>query len=271
MRIFSFGGGVQSTAVMVLQAQGKLPNPYDYFVFANVGDDSEHPDTLRYIQEYSKPFAKEHGIELIELRKEVKGEIMTLRNHIMGNYRSIPIPMRMGTTAPGNRTCTVDFKIKIVDRWARQLIREQTKELAWMKVGLGISTDEIHRAKIEPPDEIYKDLWKVKEYPLIDMMLSRNQCSALVFNAGLPVPPKSSCYFCPFHTDAYWRELQSKRPDLFNDAVKIDKHLREKRTRLCPKDAVYMHRSLKPLDVAIAEQGNFFDELDNCEDGYCFT
>ena len=42
MRTFSFGGGVQSTAVLVLQAQNKLPEPYDVFLFANVGDDSEH-------------------------------------------------------------------------------------------------------------------------------------------------------------------------------------------------------------------------------------
>ena len=40
MRTFSFGAGVQSTAVLVLQALGRLPEPYDVFLFANVGDDS---------------------------------------------------------------------------------------------------------------------------------------------------------------------------------------------------------------------------------------
>lgn len=34
MRVFSFGGGVQSTAVLALQAMGKLPDPYDAFLFA---------------------------------------------------------------------------------------------------------------------------------------------------------------------------------------------------------------------------------------------
>lgn len=41
MRVFSFGGGVQSTAVLVLSAHGVLP--YKQFIFSNVGDDSEHP------------------------------------------------------------------------------------------------------------------------------------------------------------------------------------------------------------------------------------
>ena len=63
MTIFSFGGGVQSTAVLVLQAQGKLN--YDEFVFANVGDDSENPETLEYVNRYSKPFAAAHGIRLV--------------------------------------------------------------------------------------------------------------------------------------------------------------------------------------------------------------
>lgn len=48
VNVFSFGGGVQSTAVLVLQATGRLPRDYDHFVFANVGNDSEHPDVINY-------------------------------------------------------------------------------------------------------------------------------------------------------------------------------------------------------------------------------
>ena len=257
---------MQSTAVMVLQAQGKLPLPYDYFVFANVGDDSEHPDTLEYINNYSKPFAVENGIEFIELRKVVRGEVRTIRNLIFSERRVVPIPMRMNTGAPGNRTCTVDFKINVVDKWLRSLM-----DKGEYTVGLGISTDEIHRARIHPPENPYKHLTKYKDYPLIDMMVSRNQCYQIINGAGLPMTPKSACYFCPFHSDAYWKELQTQRPELFMDAVNIDNFLREKRQRLWGKDAVWMHKSLKPLDVAIKEQGNFFDELENCESGYCFT
>lgn len=46
MRVISYGGGVQSTAMIVLAAQGKL-GPVTDAIFANVGDDSEHPQTLR--------------------------------------------------------------------------------------------------------------------------------------------------------------------------------------------------------------------------------
>lgn len=41
MRVFSYGGGVQSTAALVLAAQGKID--YPTFLFCNVGDDSNIP------------------------------------------------------------------------------------------------------------------------------------------------------------------------------------------------------------------------------------
>jgi len=65
MRIFSFGGGRQSMAVLVLAAQGKVQ--YDAFLFANVGDDAENPDTLIYLRDYAYPFAEKHGLHLEEV------------------------------------------------------------------------------------------------------------------------------------------------------------------------------------------------------------
>jgi hypothetical protein len=54
MRAFSFGGGVQSVAVLVLGAQGKVQ--YDYYLFSNVGEDSEDPRTLEYFRNIALPF-----------------------------------------------------------------------------------------------------------------------------------------------------------------------------------------------------------------------
>lgn len=65
LRIFSYGGGVQSTAALVLAVQGKID--FKTFLFANVGDDSEHPATLRYVREVAMPYAAANGIRLEEL------------------------------------------------------------------------------------------------------------------------------------------------------------------------------------------------------------
>ena len=67
MEIFSFGGGIQSMAALILAAQGQLT--ISTFLFANVGDDSEHPATLRYVHDVAMPYAAQHGIDLIELHR----------------------------------------------------------------------------------------------------------------------------------------------------------------------------------------------------------
>lgn len=67
LRTFSFGGGVQSVAALVSAAAGRIDFPT--FLFANVRADSEHPAVLAYLEQYAKPYAATHGIELIELHR----------------------------------------------------------------------------------------------------------------------------------------------------------------------------------------------------------
>lgn len=55
LSVISYGGGVQSTAMMVLAAQGELA--VDAMLFANVGNDSERKATLNYVRDVAIPFA----------------------------------------------------------------------------------------------------------------------------------------------------------------------------------------------------------------------
>lgn len=48
LRTISYGGGVQSTALVVLAAQGVID--YPVALFSNVGDDSEYPATIDYVR-----------------------------------------------------------------------------------------------------------------------------------------------------------------------------------------------------------------------------
>ena len=116
IRSVSYGGGVQSTALLVLAARREID--YPLFLFANVGDDSEHPATLEYVRTVAMPYAVEHDIELVELRRHMRdGTEETLMGRIDRRQSSIPIPVRMGAGgAPGNRTCTLDFKIRVINK-----------------------------------------------------------------------------------------------------------------------------------------------------------
>lgn len=70
VKAFSFGGGVQSMAALVLAATGELD--YRTFLMANVGDDSEHPGTIRYLHQHAIPYAEAHGLELVVLDRVMK-------------------------------------------------------------------------------------------------------------------------------------------------------------------------------------------------------
>ncbi|MCY0940114.1 phosphoadenosine phosphosulfate reductase [Streptomyces antarcticus] len=265
MKVISFGGGVQSTALLVLAAQGRID--YSTFLFANVGDDSEHPATLAYIRDVAAPYAARAGIELHQLRRTRRdGTTETLMERLnRRDTRSIPIPVRMANGAPGRRSCTADFKIKVVGRWLREHGATANEPAV---VGIGISVDEIHRAnrrRSEPHEQV--------EYPLLDLRLRRDDCERIIETAGLPVPPKSSCFFCPFRTVDAWRQQRREDPDLFARSIEVEQTVNRLRAAL-GRDPVYLTRYGRPLAEAIpAQRDAATEEAEDggCDSGWCMT
>lgn len=259
--VFSTGGGVQSTACLVLAAQGKIP--YRTFVFSNVGDKAESPATIQYINEIAKPYAKKHGIEWVDVCKvDRHGIASDLYDDCMFNEKSVSIPLHYQSGGLGFRNCTTKWKINPIAKW----IRHNAKNCV---LGVGISTDEPHRAKPARDNDGY-----TKAYPLIDLGLDRLGCLEIVRLAGLPQPPKSSCWFCPYHTTEAWTHRKREDPELFARAEKLEKVLGDRSVAM-GKDPGYLTRHGKPLGVVIPDQLGLFpewlDEQDGCESGYCMT
>lgn len=263
--VFSCGGGVQSTACLVLAAQGKIP--YRTFVFANVGDKAESPDTIKYIVEVLKPYAAHHNIDWVDLqRRRRDGTPVDLFDDLYRPIRSINIPVRMSNGAPGNRNCTVEFKIKPIAKWIK-------RNAPGCILGKGISTDEPHRATPSRESDGY-----TSAYPLIELGISRSDCLRIVREIGLPQPPKSSCWFCPYKTTDQWITMRRQKPELFTATAELERMLNQKRAAI-GKDAVYISgigaRKALPIDQAIPNQLGLFpewiDEQDGCESGYCMT
>lgn len=262
LKVFSYGGGVQSTAALVLAAQGKID--YQTFLFCNVGDDSEHPATLAYVRDVAMPYAAANDIELIKLHNTRFGEPETLYQRLTRpGSRSIGIPVRMSNGAPGNRSCTFDFKINVVARWLRSHGATKNNPAT---VALGISLDEFQRMRSDS-GIAYEKL----TYPLVDMRLDRQDCTNIIAHAGLSVPPKSSCWYCPYHSLRVWQEMRQKEPALFEKAVALEQLINDRRATL-GKDQVWLTDKLKPLAQATTEleQGSLFDD-DVCESGYCMV
>jgi len=265
LRTFSYGGGVQSTAALVLAAQGAIDFPI--FLFCNVGDDSEHPATLAYVENVAKPYARAQKIELIELRHMRKdGTEQTLYQRMTKDgSKSVDIPAYMFPSGmPSGRTCTQEFKINQINRWLKE---NGVVKTAPARMGLDISIDEYQRMKTDDP--AYPLIQK--EYPLINLRLSRQDCMNVIERAGLAVPPKSACWFCPYHRIKDWQTMKRTTPALFDRAIKLEQSLLSQRARL-GKEPIFLTSKLRPLDSVIGDQSDMFDDVDDaCESGYCMT
>lgn len=168
------------------------------------------------------------------------------------------------------RACTADFKIETIYQTLRA--SGATKENP-AYVQLGISTDEIQRAGrgVAVPIEI-------RQYPLLDLGLSRMDCAQIIADAGLPVPRKSACFFCPFHSGQTWAEMRRDEPELFETAQKLEDFLQARKERLGLRK-VYLTRKGAENKTRLsetfeaAEQPDKQSEIgsDGCDSGFCWT
>jgi hypothetical protein len=271
IRTISYGGGVQSTALIVLATQGKLEpimgGELTAALFANTGDDSEHPATLKFVREIMVPWAQDKGIAIHELNRRTKdGNIETLWGRATHpEKRSLPIPVRLSNGAPASRHCTVDFKIKVLQKWIKQ--NGATAEDPAV-VAVGISTDEMHRANNKSDAKFER-----RVFPLLELGLSRTDCVKIIADAGLPVPPKSSCFFCPWHSMQVWSEMRRDEPELFEKSAQLEDILHEKADKFGHKRA-YMTRKLIPLREAVMEATpSLFQPFNDgeCDSGVCWV
>ena len=293
MRIISYGGGVQSTAMVILAAtkdpdfEKACGGPIDAALFSNVGDASEHPATLEYVRNVIQPWGEEHGLPIeILTRKDKAGNDRTLYGDIMNKERmlSVPMPVRMSNGAPGRRVCTSDYKVKVIHKWLKE--HGATADDPAIQA-IGISTDEFQRASSHHLE------FERRIYPLITLGMSRQDCLNVPGTVGLPAPGKSSCFFCPYHKTATWSEMRRDEPELFWKSVELERKINvtrndsviarkreaeeageEWKTNVSPN--VWLTRYNKPLEEAIAEaqdQLPGFESIEEsgCDSGHCFT
>lgn len=158
---------------------------------------------------------------------------------------------------------TADFKIRVVGAELRR--RGATVEDP-ATVALGISVDEIERAR---PGIDERAPYQRRVYPLLDLGLRRSDCQRIIAEAGLPVPRRSACWFCPFHSLDEWRSLRRETPELFERACRLEGLLNGRR-RALGRDEVWLTRHGRPLADVVGDQ-DVLPGLDGCDSGWCMT
>jgi hypothetical protein len=245
LRVLSLGAGVQSTTLALMAAHGEVGPMPDCAIFADTGWEPaavyEHLAWLRSPNVLPFPI---HIVSGGDIRADL------LRAGDGARWASIPAFTR---TIRGvrseigmiRRQCTKDYKIVPIRRKVRELAgltRRRSPKVAVVEQWIGISFDEVIRMK--PSFEA----WQVNRWPLIERFMTRRDCLRWLKQHDYPVPPKSSCVGCPFHSDAEWRRLRDSDADAWASAVEIDAAIRTGLRGI--RGEVFLHRSAVPLAEA---------------------
>ena len=255
--VLSLGAGVQSSALALMAAHGEITPKPDFAVFADTGaEPTEVYEWLETLTELIKRAPHPYPVHIVK-KGDLTAEQLKVRiSQGKGKkpkgetYIKKLIPM-FGITPDGEkrgaigRSCTEDYKILPI----RKMLREKCNIKRGQKhnsvtIWIGISWDEIQRAKISRVE------WNQHRWPLLETKTNRIGCIKWMIDNGYPIPPRSACYYCPFHSDTEWRRLRDDDPVHFQKAVEFDHELRKQfstHDRFMNME-VYLHNSCKPLD-----------------------
>jgi hypothetical protein len=199
LQVLSYGGGTQSTAMLLMIGNGSFPKP-DLVIHADTG--SELPETIEFIK-IAKEFTENTlGIPFVI----VKSHLGSLHGWYLEN-NSIPII--------GIRSCTDKFKIRPQRRFMRSIVGNGSGKLL-AECWLGITTDEARRRS----ESNVK--WCGLKYPLLDdYPVSREECIEMNEKKGWNVI-KSGCYCCPYQGGKTWLELKNNHPELFDISIEME-------------------------------------------------
>jgi len=258
----SFGGGVQSTALMILSALKKRGVPKaTAAIFADT--QGELPATYAHIKKM-QDFGDKHGLPLfITTKGNLEEDVLV---GVGQSHASIPAFIKTPTgRGVQRRLCTYDFKLMAIIAKTRELLGlskgERAKGVYKTRAMMGISFDEVIRMKPS------KTEWIDNYYPLVDARLTRDDCKKIIAEHGFEVPPRSSCYFCPYHRDRYWSWLKKTYPDQFQRAVEFDGKLRNSQPGL--DGEAFLHDSLRPLSEIDFDEKKRENGFNNECEGTC--
>ena len=206
----AYGMGVDSTAMLVgLQQRGVRP---DLILFADTG--GEKPDTYLYA-----PIIRQwlRDVDFPDLQVVRYVPPIAPYDTLFGNcWSNSTLP----SLAFRKKGCSIKWKRmpqdRIVDHWL-------PAQDCWangdrVRKLIGFEAGEERRRYADRGDDPQYDYW----YPLMDWELNREACQRLIADAGLPVPVKSACFFCPACKKPELVELAVEHPDLHACALALE-------------------------------------------------
>lgn len=217
MTILSYGGGVDSTALLVwAKNHGIRP---DAILFADTG--SEHPATLAYLRDVIGPWLARVGfppvttVRWVRVKGPLAGQFVALHEQCerLGELPSI---------AYGHSGCSDKWKRAPLDAAALLIpgVAEAHARGEVVERWVGYDADE-HRRAARLANKPDPHLWQWRA-PLHEARIDRDDALDLIRSEGLAVPRKSACWLCPHTRREEVYRLRAEHPDLYQRALAIE-------------------------------------------------
>jgi hypothetical protein len=220
--VISYGGGVQSTALVVLALSEGWH--VDEIVHVDLMD-AESPRTREYVSYFREWLRQEHRRDITIIERNMYRDMLD-------NPVFTPVPWR-GRDQPFmlRRQCTRQYKVAPLTRYLYD------KYDGRIQLMLGISVDEYHRMRDSSAARIDH------VYPLVDARLTRWRCREIIEREELILPWKSSCWFCPYRSSGSQWALVEQYPRLREMASTLEERINEARVKRGKPGIVVLRQS----------------------------
>lgn len=260
----SMGWGVQSWCIAAMCALGELP-PIDVAIHSDTGHEMQA--TYDHAAEWT-PWLEARGVKVVTVSPENNDVVRRdWGKHTVVMVPAFSLAHKDGSSGQVKRQCTNRWKIMPIRKQLREILGTKRPRPGAVECWQGITLDEFHRMRTA--DVRYTH----NVYPLVDRRMTRADCVQWLLAHGLPVPAKSGCTFCPYHSGAQWRTLKAKGGADWEHSVLADLEIRDQRAHV--GFDMFMHSARVPLADAInipEDEGAHQMEMDiPCDGGVCFV
>lgn len=243
--VLSLGAGVQSSTLALMAAHGEVTPMPDFAIFADTG--WEPAAVYRWLDwlEGQLPFpvvrVSKGNIRDEQIIARMRGK----RGEDGSRWASLPYFTTSGdAVGMVRRQCTAEYKIQPIEQYLKREMlglryRQRAPKTPQLIQWRGISLDEPQRAKESLAT------WFDVRYPLLEARMTRGHCLEWVESHGYPLPPRSACLGCPFHSDDEWQRIKDGPASEWQSVVEFDRAIRQAGGM---RGKTFLHRSLRPID-----------------------
>jgi hypothetical protein len=287
--VLSWGGGTQSTALMIYMLENNMP--LDYIIFADTKN--EHALTYKQIYKVIKYVKEKYNKEIIvtSKNKKTKSDVEITKMIEKGlNYRSseyadlfqshilffkgvlnsidvMPLWVRDNDGKVGKtpfKACTFAFKLNQLMKELRNKlnIHSFSKNKHLIHMYIGYSFDEIARFKPNPKS------YAVNHAPLIDKNITKSQCIDYVEEKLGFTPRSSVCNMCFANDFDRVYDIYLHDKDGWKDILRLDDAMCNKPKNHSLEQDVFMYRwqALENVRLKYIDMNQYKEKYDKLKE-----